>query len=121
MAEVGVEGRLLPTQKIERISSNLTALLPFYSGLADILPTETLIWKLKLIKSASAYTNSRLHAVKAEVLVLASDKDHLFPSGEEALRLKKLLPNCMIRIFKDNGHTLLMEDSMNLLTVIKDS
>ncbi|MFQ6662168.1 hypothetical protein Gotur_030070 [Gossypium turneri] len=25
----------------------------------------------------------------------------------------------MIRIFKDNGHTLLMEDSMNLLTVIK--
>ncbi|XP_040956014.1 acyltransferase-like protein At1g54570, chloroplastic [Gossypium hirsutum] len=119
MAEVGVEGRLLPKQKIERISSNLTALLPFYSGLADILPTETLIWKLKLIKSASAYTNSRLHAVKAEVLVLASDKDHLFPSGEEALRLKKLLPNCMIRIFKDNGHTLLMEDSMNLLTVIK--
>ncbi|PPD78295.1 hypothetical protein GOBAR_DD24791 [Gossypium barbadense] len=117
--EVGVEGRLLPKQKIERISSNLTALLPFYSGLADILPTETLIWKLKLIKSASAYTNSRLHAVKAEVLVLASDKDHLFPSGEEALRLKKLLPNCMIRIFKDNGHTLLMEDSMNLLTVIK--
>ncbi|KAG8487066.1 hypothetical protein CXB51_020753 [Gossypium anomalum] len=111
MAEVGVEGRLLPTQKIEQISSNLTALLPFYSGLADILPTETLIWKLKLIKSASAYTNSRLHAVKAEVLVLASDKDHLFPSGEEALRLKKLLPNCMIRIFKDNGHTLLM---MNL-------
>ncbi|KAH1105851.1 hypothetical protein J1N35_009619 [Gossypium stocksii] len=119
MAEVGVERRLLPTQKIERISSNLTALLPFYSGLADILPTETLIWKLKLIKSASAYTNSRLHAVKAEVLVLASDKDHLFPSGEEALRLKKLLPNCMIRIFKDNGHTLLMEDSINLLTVIK--
>lgn len=39
--------------------------------MADIIPKETLLWKLKLLKSASAYANSRLHAVKAEVLVLA--------------------------------------------------
>lgn len=42
-----------------------------FQGLADIIPTETLLWKLKLVNSASAYANSHLHAVKAEVLVIA--------------------------------------------------
>lgn len=30
-----------------------------------------MLWKLKLLKAGAAYANSRLHAVKAEVLVLA--------------------------------------------------
>ena len=38
--------------------------------LVDILPKETLSWKLKLLKTAASYANSRLHAVRAEVLVL---------------------------------------------------
>lgn len=42
-----------------------------FQGMANIIPKETLVWKLKLLKTASAYTNSRLHAIKAEVLVLA--------------------------------------------------
>lgn len=40
-------------------------------GLADIIPKDSLLWKLKLLKSAASYANSRLHAVTAEVLVLA--------------------------------------------------
>ena len=47
----------------------LTCIL--FQGMADTIPKDTLIWKLKLLKSASAYANSRLHAVKAEVLMLA--------------------------------------------------
>jgi len=39
--------------------------------LANVIPRDTLLWKLKILKSAAAYANSRLHAVKAEVLVLA--------------------------------------------------
>lgn len=39
--------------------------------MADIIPKATLLWKLKLLRSASSYSNSRLHAVNAEVLVLA--------------------------------------------------
>ncbi|OMO98926.1 Diacylglycerol acyltransferase [Corchorus olitorius] len=66
MATVGIEGRHPPTRKIEQLSGNLTALLPLLSGLADIVPKETLVWKLNLLKSASGYANSRLHAVKAE-------------------------------------------------------
>lgn len=49
----------------------LTFLVEFGQVLADIIPKETLLWKLKLIKHGAAYANARLHAVKAEVLVLA--------------------------------------------------
>lgn len=37
----------------------------------DIIRMDTLVWKLKLLKSGAAYANSRLHAVQAEVLLLA--------------------------------------------------
>ncbi|KAF5453906.1 hypothetical protein F2P56_023618 [Juglans regia] len=90
-----------------------------WQGFDDIIPKNTLLWKLKLLKSAAAYTNSRLHAVKAEVLILSSGKDNMVPSGDEAQRLKELLQNCAVRHFKDSGHTLLLEDGIGLMTVIK--
>ncbi|KAA8545000.1 hypothetical protein F0562_019783 [Nyssa sinensis] len=120
MAMVNIESMLPPALVLEKLSGNLTALLPRLSGLADIIPKETLLWKLKLLKSAAAYSNSRLHAVTAEVLVLASGKDNMLPSGDEAQRLSSSLRNCKICYFKDNGHTILLEDGINLLTVIKE-
>ncbi|XP_044481490.1 acyltransferase-like protein At1g54570, chloroplastic isoform X2 [Mangifera indica] len=119
MAMVNIDKRLPPILRSQQLSANLTALLPHLSGMANIIPKDTLLWKLKLLKSASAYANSRLHAVKAEVLVLASGKDNIFPSGDEAKRLKSSLQNCTIRLFKDNGHTLLLENNLSLLTIIK--
>ncbi|KAJ9541340.1 hypothetical protein OSB04_027846 [Centaurea solstitialis] len=117
MAMVNPESSSFPN--LEKLSSNLTSLLPRLSGLADIIPKATLLWKLKLLKSAAAYANSRLHAVKAEVLLLASGKDNMLPSKDEAQRLSRTLQNCKICYYKDNGHTILLEDGLNLLTVIK--
>lgn len=119
MAMVSPESSLPPALLLQQLSGNLTALLPRLSGLADIIPKDTLLWKLKLLRSAAAYSNSRLHAVTAEVLVLASGKDSMLPSGDEAQRLKSSLQNCKICYFKDNGHSILLEDGVNLLTVIK--
>ncbi|RDX99327.1 Acyltransferase-like protein, chloroplastic, partial [Mucuna pruriens] len=119
MASVNVENRFPPAKKIEQLSYNLTALLPCLPDLANIIPRDTLLWKLKLLKSAAAYANSRLHAVKAEVLVLASGKDNMLPSINEAQRLAGLLQKCKVRSFKDSGHTLLLEDGIGLLTIIK--
>ncbi|KAK1583384.1 hypothetical protein Q3G72_023286 [Acer saccharum] len=119
MATVNIDSRLPSIKRLEQMSGNLTAMLPHLSGMADIIPKDTLLWKLKLLKSASAYANSRLHAVKAEVLMLASGKDNMLPSGDEAKRLKSTLQNCNVRYFKDNGHTLLLEDGISLLTIIK--
>ncbi|GAB4835925.1 hypothetical protein Ancab_000844 [Ancistrocladus abbreviatus] len=118
MAMVNVEP-FPPAQMVRSLLENLTALLPCLSVMADIIPKETLIWKLKLLKSAAAHANSRLHAVQAEVLVLASRKDNMLPSEDEAKRLSSLLKNCKVRNFKDNGHTLLLEDSISLLIIIK--
>ncbi|KAL3516214.1 hypothetical protein ACH5RR_023116 [Cinchona calisaya] len=119
MAMVTVDATLPPRLVLEQLSGKLTGLLPRLSGLADIIPKETLLWKLKLLKSAAAYANSRLHAVRAEVLVLASGKDNMLPSGDEAQRLENSLQNCKVRYFKNNGHTILLEDGVNLLTIMK--
>ncbi|KAL9320336.1 hypothetical protein ACSQ67_012175 [Phaseolus vulgaris] len=119
MASVNIGNRLPPVKKVEQLSHNLTALLPCLPELANVIPRDTLLWKLKLLKSAAAYANSRLHAVKAEVLVLASGKDNLLPSVNEAKRLAGLLSNCKVRVFKDSGHTLLLEDGIGLLTIIR--
>ncbi|PIM99890.1 Diacylglycerol O-acyltransferase [Handroanthus impetiginosus] len=119
MATVDINKMQPPTKYAEQLADNLTGLLPSLSGLAEIIPRETLLWKLKLLKSAAAYANSRLHAVKAEVLVLASGKDNMLPSRDEARRLLSSLQNCKVRYFKDNGHTILLEDGVNLLTIIK--
>ncbi|ERN16884.1 hypothetical protein AMTRI_Chr02g264470 [Amborella trichopoda] len=118
MAMVDVPEGLSPPEMVDQLSGSLVALLPCLSALSEIIPKGTLAWKLKLLKSASSYANSRLHAVKAEVLVLASGKDQMLPSMEEAERLRHTLPNCRVRFFKDGGHAVLLEDGINLLTVI---
>ncbi|CAL4976342.1 unnamed protein product [Urochloa decumbens] len=118
MASVSIENNLSPPETLQKLSDSLTSMLPLLSELADIIPRDTLLWKLKLLKTGAAYANSRLHAVKAEVLLLASGNDNLLPSGDEADRLFKALKNCRVRYFKDNGHTLLL-DGVNLLSVIK--
>ncbi|CAO2184589.1 unnamed protein product [Urochloa humidicola] len=119
MASVSIESNLSPPETLRKLSDSLTSMLPLLSELADIIPRDTLLWKLKLLKTGAAYANSRLHAVKAEVLLLASGNDNLLPSGDEADRLFKALKNFRVRYFKDNGHTLLLEDGINLLSVIK--
>lgn len=48
------------------------------------------------------------------MLPVFSGKDNLLPSGEEADRLFKALKNCRVRYFKDNGHTLLLVQSITL-------
>ncbi|XP_020405818.1 acyltransferase-like protein At1g54570, chloroplastic isoform X1 [Zea mays] len=114
MAAVSIENNLSPPETLQKLSDSLTSMLPLLSELSDIIPRDTLLWKLKLLKAGAAYANSRLHAVQAEVLLLASGKDNLLPSGEEADRLFKALKNCRVRYFKDNGHTLLLVQSITL-------
>ncbi|KAM7267133.1 hypothetical protein ACFE04_009299 [Oxalis oulophora] len=112
-----VKGFIL--QQTVGLPHDLTAIPSYLSVVADILPKETLIWKLKLLRSASAQANSHLHAVKAETLILSSGKDQLLSSEEESKRLLSILPICEIRNFQDSGHFLFLEDDVNLLSTIK--
>ncbi|KAK1568757.1 hypothetical protein Q3G72_028332 [Acer saccharum] len=121
-----VKGVLLqPT--VEGLSQNLVSMLSYIpvrfksQVLADILPKETLLWKLELLRSASAYANARLHVVKAQTLILCSGKDQLLPSQVEGRRLRRAISNCQTRSFNDSGHFLFLEDGVDLVTIIKSA
>ncbi|TKW34054.1 hypothetical protein SEVIR_2G279500v4 [Setaria viridis] len=103
-------------QTLSDITSSLFASLLF---LVDILTKESIVWKLKMLKTASSFVNSRLHAVKAQTLVLASGNDELLPSSQEAERLRGALEKCRTRLFRDKGHKILLEDEFDLATTIK--
>ncbi|KAK6155350.1 hypothetical protein DH2020_009598 [Rehmannia glutinosa] len=112
-------GKRLPLEQVIReLSEETFALSSYLSVLSDILTAETLRWKLDMLKSAAAFANSRLHAVKAQTLILASGQDLLLPSREEAERLRQVLPKCDIRAFDDKGHALFLEDGVNLLSIL---
>ncbi|CAL0302252.1 unnamed protein product [Lupinus luteus] len=128
LASVNIGNSLPPVKRFEQLSYNLATLLPSLHELENIiLPKDTLLWKLKLMKSAASYANAHLRSVKAEVLVLArtdkifgfSGKDNMFPSVDEAQRLVQSLQNCKFRNFKDSGHYLLLEDGVGLLSIIR--
>ncbi|XWS32594.1 hypothetical protein CRYUN_Cryun22dG0003300 [Craigia yunnanensis] len=113
--------RLLPLQTVRELSQDLAAMSCYLSVLADMLSRETLLWKLQMLKSASASANSHLHAVKVQALLLCSGNDQLFPSQEEAQRLGHMLQKCHIRMFKESGHFLFFEDNFDLVTSIKSA
>ncbi|XP_057437570.1 phytyl ester synthase 2, chloroplastic-like isoform X2 [Lotus japonicus] len=110
----------LPLQNTAReIMEDFTTLSSSLPVLADILPKETLLWKLKMLKAASGYVDARLHAVKAQTLILCSGNDQLLPSQHEGQRLFQLLPRCELRKFDNGGHFLFLEGNVDLVTILK--
>ncbi|OAE25357.1 hypothetical protein AXG93_4620s1720 [Marchantia polymorpha subsp. ruderalis] len=98
---------------------SITGALRSLLDVVDAFPKSILPWKLKMLESGARYANSRIRAVKADVLILASEKDQLLPSLEEAKRLKKIIPNSTYRKFPQSGHMLLVEEGFNLASMIK--
>ncbi|KAI8031205.1 Acyltransferase-like protein [Camellia lanceoleosa] len=86
------------------LSQGIIAWASYISVLADVLPGETLLWKLQMLESASLYVNAHLGAVKAQTLILSSGRDQLLPSEDEGERLLDLI---------------LIEDGIDLVTIIK--
>ncbi|KAK3130512.1 hypothetical protein QOZ80_6BG0494430 [Eleusine coracana subsp. coracana] len=103
----------------QTFSEITSSFFPSLMFLVNILPKESMVWKLKILRTASSYVNSRLHAVKAQTLVIASGNDELLPSRKEAERLYSTLHNCRTRHFRDSGHKILMEAEFDLATTIK--
>ncbi|KAH1092402.1 hypothetical protein J1N35_019659 [Gossypium stocksii] len=114
-----IAAKFMPHQIVGDLTQDLVAMLSYLSVLAGMLPRETLLWKLEMLKSASSCANSHLHAVKNQALLLCSGKDQLFPSEEEAQRLYRMLPKCEKRVFEESGHFLFLEDGFDLVTAIK--
>ncbi|KAK3183869.1 hypothetical protein Dsin_031155 [Dipteronia sinensis] len=106
-------------QIVGDISQDFIASSFYLSVVTDILPEETLIWKLQMLETASTFVNSRLNTVEAQTLILSSGRDQLLPSREEGVRLCHTLPKCEIRSILDSGHFLFLEDGIDLVSIIK--
>ncbi|PIN01708.1 Diacylglycerol O-acyltransferase [Handroanthus impetiginosus] len=112
-------GKGLPLEKVvSELSQGTVAMSSHLSVLSDVLTVETLRWKLDMLKSAAAFANSRLHAVKAQTLILASGQDQLLPSKEEAQRLRRVLPKCDIRALDNSGHALFLDDDVSFVLTL---
>ncbi|CAA7041908.1 unnamed protein product [Microthlaspi erraticum] len=84
-----------------------------------ILPRDTLLWKLQLLKSATASANSHMYTVKAQTLILLSGRDQWLLNKEYIEKLPSALPKSEVRSFENNGHFLFLEDGVDLATIIK--
>ncbi|KAJ4831351.1 hypothetical protein Tsubulata_015974 [Turnera subulata] len=104
MAMANIEHSHPPRLQIEKVSRNLLALHRLLPGFADILPKETFLWRIELLKSAVASVNPQLTNVQAEVLLLARSSSPL---------LTLLQCFCTLPVQLD------VEEGVNLLTVIK--
>ncbi|KAH0885702.1 hypothetical protein HID58_061798 [Brassica napus] len=77
--------------------------------LIRIFPKDTLLWKLQLLKSASASAKSHI------------GRDQWLPNNGDIERLRFALPKCEVREFYNNGQFLFLEDGVDLATIIKIS
>ncbi|VVB09474.1 unnamed protein product [Arabis nemorensis] len=87
--------------------------------LSRIFPKDTLLWKLQLLKSASASAHSHMYTVKAQTLILLSGRGQWLLNKEDTERLHCVLPKCEIRNFENNGQFLFLEDGVDLATIMK--
>ncbi|KAF5961520.1 hypothetical protein HYC85_002729 [Camellia sinensis] len=78
------------------LSQGIIAWASYISVLADVLPGETLLWKLQMLGSASLYVNAHLGAVKAQTLILSSSS--LFKISSP-YSLEKLTSSVSIKSF----------------------
>ncbi|KAG2286848.1 hypothetical protein Bca52824_046452 [Brassica carinata] len=76
--------------------------------LIRIFPKDTLLWKLQLLKSASASAKSHMYTVKAQTLILLSGRDQWLPNNGDIERLRFALPKCEVREFYNNGQFLFL-------------
>ncbi|XP_021911751.1 acyltransferase-like protein At3g26840, chloroplastic, partial [Carica papaya] len=106
-------------QTIGELFEDLVTVSSYSSVLSNILPVETLEWKLQMLNSASIFANSQLDRVKAQTLILSSGNDQLLPNKEEGKRLRQVLEKCEIRNFRGSGHFLFLEDGFDLVSVLK--
>ncbi|KAL2623009.1 hypothetical protein R1flu_003214 [Riccia fluitans] len=113
--------RVASSVSAQNFPENLSTVLQSLLKTVGTLPESFLPWKLNLLRSSARYVNSRLRAVKADVFILASVKDGLWPSVEEAKRLSTVLSTATYRKVPEGGHMLLVEEGIELASVIKGS
>jgi len=112
--------------------SSVIGLLPFLASLGRIeaserqallaamnsVPKETSAWRLELLQAFKP-NESHLRDINIPVLVIASGADRLLPSVLEGQFLTQTLPNAQMVVLPDSGHACLLENDIDLYTLIQ--
>lgn len=79
---------------------------------------ETSIWRVALLREFQ-FSDTNLRQIKQPTLVLASGRDLIFPSVEEAERLTGLIPNSKTYVLPESGHACLLETDVHLHDILQ--
>jgi len=74
-------GATSPFDVVQRIGTGMLDMLPGLGKLAEILPQDTLVWKLGLLAEGCAYLDTRYHLVRPRMLCSAVYAPVDTPSG----------------------------------------
>lgn len=117
----GVQAEATVTERAAALVRGAAQLLQQLPALADILPAETLAWKLELLRQGCAEcTPEVLTQVRQRVLLLVGDEDRLIPSEEEGGRLARALPRAHLVVMRGRSHALLQEGGVDLVKIMEE-
>jgi pimeloyl-ACP methyl ester carboxylesterase len=112
LAAVGVVGVLT---RLERLAKGDRRL---FLQILRTIPPATSQWRFSLLREFFL-TEADTRRIRATTLCIASARDLILPSVGEARRLAQCLPKASVVVLPNSGHCCLIEESMNLLTVLQ--
>ncbi|EOA23575.1 hypothetical protein CARUB_v10016769mg [Capsella rubella] len=101
------------------ILRDLFAVSANFPTLIRMFPKDTLLWKFEMLRSAVASVNSHIYSVRAQTLILPSGHDQWLHNDKDIDRYSRTLPKCIVRKLDDSGQFPLLEDSIDLASIIK--
>lgn len=79
---------------------------------------ETSVWRVALLREFQL-SDAQLQQVTQPTLVIASGRDHVLPSVDEAERLTRLIPHAKKYVLPDSGHACLLESDVYLHDILQ--
>lgn len=84
----------------------------------QLMTPETSIWRVSLLREFRV-SDAELAQIQQPTLVIASGRDHVLPSIQEADHLVTTLPQAQKYVLPDSGHACLLESKVNLYDVLR--
>lgn len=87
----------------------------------DYVPAPCASWRLSLLNDESGLEENQLSKIKTPTLLVASAKDRVLSALTETARLQKILPVVYRTLLPESGHTVFLEDAINIITIMEEN
>jgi pimeloyl-ACP methyl ester carboxylesterase len=83
----------------------------------QMMTQDTSLWRMSLLREFQL-SDAQIQQISQPTLILASGRDFILDSVQEAKRLSHLLPQVWTSILPDSGHACLLEAEVNLYQIL---